>query len=194
MSLPTHRGVALAALLVLLPCPAPAAMPPGGERDLPRAEADESSRLVRFLEPLDATQRATLALPEARAKAREALVHEWSRQGRGADEAEALATRLIDELGSAVSPAGSFQEPRFAIGPFELSLAELRRVVGQREGRDRHEVTARLRLMAPLASASLDESTLLSLVPELVAADERASLDALLARMSRALLQEEAEQ
>jgi hypothetical protein len=91
---------------------------------------------------------------------------------RGADS-DGVA-RLVPQLVVRLVPGRPFARSLggpsvpIAIGPFELTRAQILDMVGARSGRSRTAVIAALHQADPVAAASLDDAELQSLVPRLV--------------------------
>lgn len=183
MSLSFVRGAAAAVLVVLIPRLAAAGAPdPASITPRPPAPQLRLAASHAALSPIEA---AALALPDARA----ALAEELARRGVPDADRDALLPVLAEELRGVATQGGS--EPTLAVGPCELTAAQLREVVGPREARSRFEVVRRLRLAAPGACAGLDADELLALVPPLVRADDALRSRDLLERLGRALFEME---
>lgn len=145
------------------------------------------ARALAALRGITPAQAAALGEPSARAAVSESL----RTAGRPGD---ASLPELIEAARVEAMGGGAWQEPTVSVGPYELSVPDLLRVVGPREGRDRHAVAARLRLVAPEASRGLTTGAIVALVPDLVAAAEQADVTRVLERLRLALATAEAPQ
>lgn len=189
------RWTALAVLCALVPSlkAAVPALEPAWQRSqarLGRPAEPLQPALAEALRGITPEQAASLDLPESRAALADAL----SLAGATPDELVVLLPGIIAAARDAATLGRAWQEPLIAVGPFTLTVAQLRFVTGPREGRNRYEVVARLRAAAPAEAARLRDEELLDLVPGLVTAADAALPDAALLAVRRVVLHEGADQ